>query len=380
MLDHRHEHCRGFVAAPLGLDVEFGGEKLDQRVEALRRFEKRPDRAARAAQFEIVPIDRVHQHDLAVDLGFDRVGDTRINGGTIGLGLHRGWSARFPPDCQVRYGGSMDLVQPVPGIPGATFRRVERAHEPLPGGRPAGQESHAVEGRLLCVKPGIGSFLARDGTVIEFAEEAGADPGWVTLLLHGTARGALIHQRGELPLHAATLVPPGGGNAVAICGASGAGKSTLAAELNRRGWTLVADDTTRIAWQDGAAVAWPSSGRIKLWRDACSAAGIDVGGLQQVTRDFDKFYVPAAVTAGPVRLGTVFELDDTDGGALHGGEKLALITRNTYRPIQIKPLGMHAQHVRIAAQTASACTIARLPGGKRHSPAALADVVEAAVG
>src|SRR3569623_476792 len=205
----------------------------------------------------------------------------------------------------------MHPPEPIPGIPGAIFQRVSQLHPPLPGAMPAGYCAEAIHGRLRCHVPAAGTFLVRDGAVVEFAEAAGADPGWVTLLLHGTARGALIHQRGELPLHAATLVPPKGDVAVAICGATGAGKSTLAAALALRGWALLADGHP-------------------------------------------------ANTLSPV-------------------ERLALVTRHTYRPSQIGPLGMRAEHVRIAARTAATCTMRQLPGRGQRTVAGLADMVEAVV-
>lgn len=270
--------------------------------------------------------------------------------------------------------------EPVPGIPGAVFQRVANLHEPLADSEPAGPWSRAAPGQLLCTAPDFGTFLVRGGTSVEYAVVEGVDPGWVTLILHGTARGALIHQRGELPLHAATLVPPGGSAALAICGASGAGKSTLACELARRGWSLLADDTTRVTAEAEGMLAWPSTPHLKLWRDACEAAGIDISGLERVTRDMDKYYVPVATHGTPLSLATIIELADSDASTpLSAGGKAALVTRHTYRPTQIRPLGVQAAHVRIAGRTASACALHQLPGHARLPVEALADAAEAAM-
>ncbi|HXC56372.1 MAG TPA: hypothetical protein VNU97_13835 [Rhizomicrobium sp.] len=271
----------------------------------------------------------------------------------------------------------MTLQDTVPGIPGATIRRVEHLPTQLPGGVRAGPRAQAVTGQLLFVAPHIARFLARDGNLIEFVPDPDADPGAVTLFLNGTVRGALIHMRGELPLHAATLVPPGGDRALAICGPSGTGKSTLGAELSRRGWTLVADDTTRVVWDGDCAMAWPSRDSIKLWRDACEAAGLDIAGLERVTRKLDKYYVRVAARDAPIRLGTIVELaPDCPDTALSGGDKMALVSRNTYRPGQIKALGMQKAHVHIVARIATACAIHRLPGKGALPLAALAEAVE----
>ena len=273
----------------------------------------------------------------------------------------------------------MDFDGPVPGIPGANIHRVNELPEHLPGGEPAGPHVQAKPGQLLLTVPGVCRYLVRDGTSIEFAPAPDADPGAVRLFLNGSARGALIHQRGELPLHAATLVPPGGETALAICGGSGAGKSTLAAELSRRGWLLVADDTTRITWNETHAMAWPSRDSIKLWRDACDTNDLDVAGLERVTAALDKYYLHVPALSQPVRLAAVCELL-VDGqepqGALSLGGKMSLLTRHTYRQAYIRPLGRQADFVRLVSLVANTCRIGQFLGGRSLPVRELADAVE----
>ncbi|MEI9990624.1 MAG: hypothetical protein WDM86_11350 [Rhizomicrobium sp.] len=276
----------------------------------------------------------------------------------------------------------MGFSGPVPGIPDAVIRVVNALSATLDGAEPAGPQAQARAGALLLVSPGIGRFLVRGGLTIDLAADPGADPGAVSLVLHGSARGALIHQRGELPLHAATLVPPGGDAACAICGPSGAGKSTLAAELSRRGWTLVADDTTRVTWTAAGPLAWPSRDSIKLWRDACEAKGIEVARLEQVCAGLDKHYLRVPARDEPARLAAVFELlidgaDDVFFAA--NKEKMALLTRHTYRQAQIRPLGRIADYVRIVANVAGACRFQGLGGARIRPVTVLADAVESAM-
>jgi hypothetical protein len=276
----------------------------------------------------------------------------------------------------------MTLDGPVPGVPDARVWSVTDLPEHLADAAPAGNFTEAKPGELLIALPAIGRFRVREGVSIEVAPAPGADPGAVELLLHGRARTALIHQRGELPLHAASLVPQGGNEAVAICGASGAGKSTLAAELSRRGWRLLADDTTRVTCAEGGPLAWPGRSSIKLWRDACEAAGLDADGLEQVTRTVTKYYVPALARAEPARLGWVFELSrsETGGGALATlPEKMALLSRHAASSVQIVPLGCASRHVQIVAEVAKACRVVRLAGARATSPTLLADAIEDAV-
>ncbi len=276
----------------------------------------------------------------------------------------------------------MNFDGPVPGIPGAFIRRVDGLPEALPDGAPAGHQQTALPGELLLVVPTVGRFRSRGGTDIEYTPEPDADSGAVTLMLNGTARGALIHQRGELPLHAATLVRPGSDKAIAICGASGAGKSTTSMELIRRGWQLVADDTTRVTMDGKRAVAWPSRDTIKLWREACEMHGIDIAALTRVTQAMDKYYVQVPARGEAVTLAAVFELDWDDGAPREPAspiERMAVLTRQTFRPHQIRPLGRTNDYVKIVAQIAQSCRIYRLHGARALPVGAFADAIEAFV-
>jgi hypothetical protein len=277
----------------------------------------------------------------------------------------------------------MDIDGPVPGVPGAAIRGVASLPAVLADASPAGQFAWAKPGQLLLEVPSVARFLVRDGATIDVAVSPDADPGMVRLLLNGSARGALIYQRGDLPLHAATLVPPGGAEGVAICGTAGAGKSTLAAELSRRGWVLVADDTSRVSWNTDHPIAWPSRDSIKLWRDACDAGGLDVAGLERVTRDLDKYYVPVPARSEPVRLATVVELITSgpqQGAALSAGARMSLLTRHAYRQSYIRPLGRQAEFVRLVGRMAGVCRTVQLSGARVRTVGELADDIERMVG
>ena len=265
------------------------------------------------------------------------------------------------------------------GIPGAFVRSVAELPDHLPGAERAGLYAQALPGQLLQMVPGVARYLARDGTTIEVAAEQCADEGAVDVFLNGAVRAALVHQRGELPFHAATLVPPGGDGAVAICGPSGIGKSTLAAALSLRGWRLVADDMTRITFDGTRALAWPGRGRIKLWGDACENFGTATLGLDRVREGMEKFFVPVGQVDEKVALSTIVELrpSATSGMTrISGVQCMTLLSSNTVRPRQIRPLGRLAEHLRIVAQTAGSTSVFQLGGARQLNVSALADQIE----
>ena len=241
----------------------------------------------------------------------------------------------------------------VPGVPGAVIREVPWLASTLDGTVRAGGYSVARRGALLQTVPGVGRFLSTDGELIEFVRDADADPLAVEQFLSGSARAALIHQRGGLPLHAACLVHPEEEFAVAIAGHSGAGKSTLAAELIGRGWLLLGDDVTPLYGGPGPVMAWPSKGVLKLWRDACEHLSIDADSLRALPGERDKYLFPVLARIEPVRLGYVFLLErglEASVAFVEGPARLAALRTYTYKPNYLAGLECVESHFRLCCQ------------------------------
>ncbi len=251
-------------------------------------------------------------------------------------------------------------------IPGVSVQRVEQLDDHLDGAVQVGPYSVARPHALLRVVPGVGRFLARDATTIEYCTETGADPAAVEALIRGGILGALIHQRGELPLHATALIAPDRTFAIALAGHSGAGKSTIAYELTRRGWMLVSDDLTRVTIDDGRPVAWPGRSRLRLTANSCVHFGIDTALLEPAPNWPDKFVLELPRWNEPVPLASVICLERVDGElrltTLRGAAALALLTEQTYRIHYVSALGMIESHLKLIAATASSAKVKRAFG------------------
>ena len=254
----------------------------------------------------------------------------------------------------------------LPGVAGAWVSNVESLPSYLAGAVGTGLHFQARPGALLRIMPRVASYLVTRGATIEVAADERAHPADVMSCLLGAARGALIHQRGELPLHATTVVPPHGSWAVAISGESGMGKSTLAAAMVLRGWTLLADDLTRITWTRTAPLAWPSGiGGIKLTTDAIRRLGIDGSALFPVAPAEDKMFFPTASRTGPVDLAWVISLNrspEPQVRTIAGARALALLSEQTFRRHYVPPLGVAKEHLRMVAWVASKSRLACLSG------------------
>ncbi len=108
-----------------------------------------------------------------------------------------------------------------------------------------------------------------------------ADDTDVRLFLLGSVMGALMHQRGRLPLHGSAIRLPDGTAAI-FMGPSGVGKSTLAAAFRQRGYVVAADDISLIfTGDDGAPLLQPAYPELKLWAEAAAKIGEDAQTLTQ---------------------------------------------------------------------------------------------------
>jgi hypothetical protein len=246
-------------------------------------------------------------------------------------------------------------------------REVDALPEMLEGAERVGPHSVARPGALLRVVSGVGRFLAHEGRQIDYAPEAGADPRAVQAVLDGAVLGALLHQRGELPLHATTLVAPEGDRAIALAGPSGAGKSTTGFALVRAGWTLLSDDLTRVTLVDGVPTAWPGRSRLRLLDDACMRFELDTHTLEPAPNWPDKFVVALPQWSEPVPLAAVIVLDPASAGALEtvsGAAAARLLAEQTYRLHYVAALGQARRHFELIAATAAHARLIRIGRGQ----------------
>ena len=212
---------------------------------------------------------------------------------------------------------------------------------------------------------GVGGWQVQEGRRILLHPSLSADPRELQLFTLGSAWGLLGYQRGQAMWHGSAVEL--GGRCVLFCGEAGEGKSTMAAGMIASGAALVADDLSRASPGEGATLLYPSSSRLKLWREA-----IDHLGWQDriIVRDWlrdDKFHcrVPAHhAGAGAMPLDAIVVLQSGNELALDrltGGAALAAVLAGTiYRPEALGEMGLWAQQGAIAAQIAAQAPVYRL--------------------
>lgn len=140
-------------------------------------------------------------------------------------------------------------------------------------------------GRARFGVDGVADYLVEQGQRITVAPILSADSSDVRLFLLGSGFGYLCHQRGMVPLHAATIEVDG--EAVSFAGSSGAGKSTLADAFARRGHRVLSDDVSPVDTTRGLIL--PSLRRIRLWADSLDNAGFDIATLERCRAGLEKY-------------------------------------------------------------------------------------------
>lgn len=215
---------------------------------------------------------------------------------------------------------------------------------------------------------GVGSYYITNGNCIVVEPDEQAEERLVRIFLMGTAFGALLMQRGILPIHGSAVVIDGG--CVIFTGVSGAGKSTLLAAFRENGYFFLTDDVAAVT-MDATGVAWVHSSypQQKLWRDSAENIGVDIASLMPFYTGFDrdKFAVPIhkGFWSSPMPLVAIYEIGvercrEVTLNPFMGMDKLAVLMRHTYRSYLLDGLGLKVAHFKQCATVAGQVSVSRL--------------------
>ena len=233
----------------------------------------------------------------------------------------------------------------LPGVPEASPRgtpeviiRLGSVPEETPAPDDLGPACEAGPGQFLLSIDKVARYFVRDGREIVVDPLPGANRLEVRLFLKGSAFGALLHQRGLVPLHASAVRV--GTGCVAFLGDTRSGKSTLAAFLRRRGYQVLCDDGCPFeVLAESQAVIWPGFPRIKLWADSLESLGIAVDSVFPMHTEMEKYELPVEqiTSQEPVPVRRLYVLQETRNQAHEGIERinrtarLETLVMSTYR-------------------------------------------------
>lgn len=206
----------------------------------------------------------------------------------------------------------------------------------LPGRTAGGVLFEVSPKKFLLQMEGVARYLVSDGTGITIDAAPGADEASVRLFLWGSVFGALLHQRGILPLHASAIETPKG--AVLFAGSSSRGKSALAAAFHARGYRVIADEICAIKAASAGSEAVPAIPRLLLWPDVIDESELWGPNVRQARANIRKYHVPldAGFASAPSRIHAVYFLVATNRSEyeispISGQAKFAHLTDLTFR-------------------------------------------------
>ena len=254
----------------------------------------------------------------------------------------------------------------IPTLPEATIRRGA-VPERLEIGSDSGAWFQVAPYRILLTIENIARYLIADGCAITVDPFPDADPEMVRLFLLGSAMGALLYQRGLLPLHGSAIETPLG--AMIFVGPQGIGKSTLAAHFQQRGYRILSDDVCALSiGVTGRLQALPAFPKLRLCPDALDGLGKSGAHLQPARFDGDKFIFPAAngcCSDHPVRLASIHLLSASADSRIaiepfHGFGRIEQLLVNLYRPEYLHGLASEGNVMRLALRVAQEALLVRV--------------------
>jgi hypothetical protein len=246
----------------------------------------------------------------------------------------------------------------------------------------SGTYFQASPNQFLLKVNNIANFYVEGGCSIQIKPVKNSAEEDIRLFLLGSAFGALIHQRGLLPMHGSSLNIDG--KAYIFSGVSGAGKSTLAAALVQRGHNLLSDDISVVSVKNNIPFVYAGYPSVKLWTDSVEKLGMDPETLARVRTSFEKRHVslPQNFYSDELALAGVYILEKGSSEGIHieqlkGIEKFNLLKDNTYRLYFVKGLGNTEAHFKHIAAVAQCCQVKRITrSSQSFSLNKLLDIVE----
>ncbi len=212
---------------------------------------------------------------------------------------------------------------------------------------------------LICIA-GIANYHIANGQTIIVEPQPDVEDHMVHLWLLGSAMGALLHQRGILPLHASAIEVDYSG--VLISGVSGIGKSTTAAGLLRRGHRLISDDMSALSLDvSGQVVVSPAYPQQKLWQDTLDNLKISSTNLVKLHYYESKYAISRqeSFCNEARRVRAIYFLEyghgkNIDLQPIVGVSKLSVLQEHVFRPFFMSPDAFSTSIKTLAALAAQA--------------------------
>lgn len=228
---------------------------------------------------------------------------------------------------------------------------------------------------FLLKMEGIATYLVEAGKTVTIEIEDGADLNEVRLFCLSNAFAALLHQRGQIPLHAAACIHDN--ELVLILGESGAGKSTTLAAMINKGYSPFSDDICIPYYKDHdqSWYAYSSYPMMKFWADTFTKVNISNAsdsrklrpGLDKYGVYFHEKFIPES---RKIKLIILLEIDSEQNEVnfreLSGIEAFSTIHAQAYRREYLEYESMLKSHFIQSTEIAKSLKIIRVSRPDNH--------------
>ncbi|MEH6945324.1 aldolase [Bacillus sp. JJ722] len=203
----------------------------------------------------------------------------------------------------------------------------------------------------------VGYFSIENGNRIVFSPLREAHEDEIRLYILGSCMGALLLQRGILPLHGSAIAIEG--KAYAIVGDSGAGKSTLASAFLKRGYKLLSDDVIPVTLnEENIPMVTPAYPQQKLWLESLNHFEMQSNQYRSLISRADKFAIPvqsmfateSLPLAGIFELVTSTENEEVKIHPIQDLQRFYKLFYHTYRNFFIQESGLMDWHFNISSK------------------------------
>lgn len=204
-----------------------------------------------------------------------------------------------------------------------------------------------------------GEFLIQNGNQITYHIFENHLADHVDAILLGECFSYLFFQRGEVSLHAGGVAWEK--SAILLSGLSGCGKSTISSALVKRGGIFMADDTVRLVFEEGTALACSGYPQQKLCTDAAQKQGFCVEKLHELKEEQIKYAIPAepgnyhesALKAGILVILQKVQAEHLIFQEINGSTKLKALISCLYNYKLYEKYGMNADVLKKCIQIAN---------------------------
>lgn len=201
-----------------------------------------------------------------------------------------------------------------------------------------------------------GTFYIKDGNTIIIEPIDNCNYQHLKAYLFSRSFAILMFQRNTVALHGSSIIF--GDKAYAFCGHSGAGKSSLSAALTLKGYNLLSDDLSVLAFdKNNKPLIHSGFSHNKLCEDTMKHFNISSENLVKVDNFANKYAIPSLKTFVNTTfpLSVLIELNidykntydnNVHLEEIHGQEKLQIVFRNIFRYQLLDDVGFKPQYLK----------------------------------